>query len=150
MSNSLLPAPNTRSPIPEMWGEEFPNRKGGISTLTDLEQTCEDKDGNNQGCPMKELVESFYGWYRQMIRHAKYRWVIIIGTLLYLFSPIDIAPDFIPILGFIDDGIIATVLVAELSQLLLDRLGRNKEIKVSQEVAGEKAASETVVDVPAQ
>lgn len=100
---------------------------------------------------MKELIESFYSWYRQMIRHAKYRWLIIFGTLLYLFSPIDIAPDFIPIIGFIDDGIIVTVLVAELSQLLLDRLGRNKEIKVAETGQGTKtAASETVVDVTAQ
>jgi uncharacterized membrane protein YkvA (DUF1232 family) len=45
-------------------------------------------------------------------------------TLLYLLSPIDISPDVIPILGWIDDGIVASLLVASLSQMLL--AGRNR------------------------
>lgn len=75
---------------------------------------------------MNSLVQSFYNWYKATIRHPKYRWVLIGGTLLYLVSPIDISPDFIPILGWIDDGIIATLLVAEVSQLLLESLKRNQ------------------------
>ena len=60
----------------------------------------------------------FYDWYRNLIRDSKYRWVIIVGTLLYLISPIDLLPDFIPLIGQIDDGIVVTLLVAELSGLL--------------------------------
>lgn len=70
----------------------------------------------------KNFVQAFYDWYRNTLRNAKYRWVIIIGTLVYLFSPIDIAPDFIPIIGWLDDGLIATLLVTEMSQVLLEQL----------------------------
>ncbi|MGK7888216.1 MAG: YkvA family protein [Leptolyngbyaceae cyanobacterium] len=70
----------------------------------------------------KNIVQAFYAWYRATLRNAKYRWVIILGTVVYLFSPIDIAPDFIPIIGWLDDGLIATLLVTEVSQMLLEQL----------------------------
>ncbi|NEQ95809.1 MAG: DUF1232 domain-containing protein [Cyanothece sp. SIO2G6] len=70
----------------------------------------------------KNFVQAFYTWYRNTLRHTKYRWVIILGTIVYLFSPIDIAPDFIPIVGWLDDGLIATLLVTEMSQILLEQL----------------------------
>ncbi len=79
---------------------------------------------------MENLVQSFYNWYKQTIRHPKYRWVLIGGTLLYLISPIDIAPDFIPIIGWIDDAAIATLLAAELGQVFLEFMNkRNDSIK---------------------
>lgn len=71
---------------------------------------------------MNNLVESFYSWYRGALRHPKYRWLIIFGTLLYLISPVDISPDIIPIIGWLDDGILATLLVTELSSLMSDYL----------------------------
>lgn len=75
---------------------------------------------------MKFSVESFYNWYRDTLRNPKYRWWIIGGSLLYLLSPLDISPDFLPIIGWIDDGMVATLLVAEVSSLLLDRLKASK------------------------
>lgn len=66
--------------------------------------------------------QSIYNWYRNTIRNPKYRWWIILGTLAYLFSPIDIAPDFIPVIGWIDDGILLTLLLAEVSQMMSARL----------------------------
>jgi uncharacterized membrane protein YkvA (DUF1232 family) len=68
----------------------------------------------------------FYDWYRNLIRNSKYRWLIIAGTLLYLFSPIDILPDVIPLLGQIDDTVVLGLLVAEISSLLMDRLKAQK------------------------
>jgi uncharacterized membrane protein YkvA (DUF1232 family) len=99
---------------------------------------------------MKQFVESFYTWYRQTLRHAKYRWVLIAGTLIYLFSPIDIAPDFIPILGWIDDGVVTTLLVTEISGLMLEQLKRRQRNNVAADANPETAtATETVIDVQA-
>ena len=100
---------------------------------------------------MKQFVESFYTWYRQTLRHTKYRWLLIAGTLLYLFSPIDIAPDFIPILGWIDDGVVATLLVTEISGLMLEQLQRRQrnDVAASPNTPNTAKADETIVDVTA-
>ncbi len=78
---------------------------------------------------MKTVVEAFYNWYRSSINHPQYRWLIILGTLLYLFSPIDLSPDFIPIIGWIDDGAVLALLTAELSRLVVEYRDRRKGIK---------------------
>ena len=71
---------------------------------------------------MNFSIQAVYNWYRDTIRNPKYRWWIILGSLLYLFSPIDIAPDFIPVIGWIDDTVILTLLIGEVSQMLTSRL----------------------------
>ena len=48
--------------------------------------------------------------------------MLVGATLLYLISPIDISPDFIPIVGWIDDAVVASFLVAELSQIFMQML----------------------------
>ncbi|MGF1492709.1 MAG: YkvA family protein [Microcoleaceae cyanobacterium] len=95
---------------------------------------------------MKNTVQSFYNWYRQTLRNTKYRWVLILGTLAYLLSPIDIAPDFIPIIGWIDDGILATLFVTEVSQLLLENLNRRQNKADGSEPEATVAEAE-VIDV---
>ena len=75
---------------------------------------------------MENIAQSFYNWYRETLRDTKYRWLLIGGTLLYLVSPFDLAPDFIPVIGWIDDAAIATLLAAELSQIFLQYLGKRK------------------------
>jgi uncharacterized membrane protein YkvA (DUF1232 family) len=59
--------------------------------------------------------------YRSLIRHPKYRWAILLGTLIYLVSPLDISPDVFPVVGWVDDGLIATLAITEVTQLLIDR-----------------------------
>ncbi len=71
--------------------------------------------------------QAIYNWYRSTIRNPKYRWWIILGSLTYLFSPIDIAPDFLPIIGWIDDGIVLTLLMSEVSQMMAERLKIRKQ-----------------------
>ena len=80
------------------------------------------------GVPMRnvDVIQGFYNWYRQTIRNAKYRWLIVIATLGYLLLPFDLMPDFIPIIGWIDDGVVVTLLVAEVSQILMEQLNKRR------------------------
>jgi len=73
----------------------------------------------------------------------------MLGTVIYLISPIDIAPDFIPILGQIDDVMLAGLLFTELSQMMIAKLQTRQENKTTvQDIDLENPASETVdVDV---
>lgn len=75
---------------------------------------------------MKFLVEAFYNWFRQALRQSKYRWVVVLGSLIYLISPLDISPDLFPIIGWIDDGIISTILLTEVSQLIIESRQRRQ------------------------
>jgi uncharacterized membrane protein YkvA (DUF1232 family) len=64
--------------------------------------------------------KAIYDWYRSTLRNPKYRWWIILGTLAYLLSPFDVLPDVIPIAGQVDDVVLVSLLVAELSQIVMD------------------------------
>ena len=78
---------------------------------------------------MKSPIKSFYDWYRNTLRHPQYRWLLIFGTIFYLISPIDIAPDLFPIVGQVDDLMLLTLLLSELSQIVFDffKLRQGKE-----------------------
>jgi uncharacterized membrane protein YkvA (DUF1232 family) len=91
------------------------------------------------------LWQTFQEGYRNGIRNSKYRWVIILGTLFYLLSPLDISPDFLPGIGWIDDGLLASLLIAEVSQLMTEKFKAHKDKSAS--VAAE--TTEAVVDVEA-
>ncbi|MEH1943613.1 MAG: YkvA family protein [Nostoc sp.] len=69
---------------------------------------------------MKFSIQSLYTWYRSVLRNPKYRWWVILGTLVYLVSPFDILPDFIPVAGQIDDVFLLTLLVSEVSGLVIE------------------------------
>ncbi|VEP11600.1 conserved hypothetical protein [Hyella patelloides LEGE 07179] len=96
---------------------------------------------------MQVSMTSIYNWYRNTLRHPKYRWWLVLGTLAYLISPIDISPDFIPIVGQIDDVMLATLLVTEVSQLFIEKFKSRKET-VEQDTATNSTVeveAETVV-----
>jgi uncharacterized membrane protein YkvA (DUF1232 family) len=80
------------------------------------------------------MSNGFTEWYRKLIRNSKYRWLIVIGTLVYLLSPIDLLPDMIPIVGQIDDVVILTLLISEVSQMLAERVkvAKNKNAVADQ------------------
>lgn len=92
---------------------------------------------------MNNIVQSFYNWYRNTIRNPKYRWWLILGTFLYLFSPIDLSPDFLPVLGWIDDAVVMTLLVSEVSQLLVDQV-KLRQSQNSNSTSSATTESETV------
>jgi len=69
---------------------------------------------------MKISPAAIYGWYRQTLRHPVHRCWLIIGTIVYLISPLDLSTDFIPFLGQIDDVMLISLLVAELSSIAFE------------------------------
>lgn len=83
-------------------------------------------------------IQSIYNWYRDLLRNPKYRWWIVAGSIVYLVSPLDISPDIFPVVGWIDDGIVISLLIAEVSQIVKDKLEQHS-------VRAEKA-TETVSD----
>ncbi|TAE52520.1 MAG: DUF1232 domain-containing protein [Nostocales cyanobacterium] len=95
---------------------------------------------------MSFSIQSLYTWYRNVLRNPKYRWWVIIGTVVYLVSPIDIAPDFIPVVGQVDDLLLLTLLVSEVSGLVIDawkaRTGRVDTVN-------ESTSKDNTVDVDA-
>jgi uncharacterized membrane protein YkvA (DUF1232 family) len=100
---------------------------------------------------MKFSIQSLYTWYGNLLRNPKYRWWVILGTLVYLVSPIDIAPDFIPIVGQIDDVFLLTLLVSEVSGLVIEGWKARKG-DVGTEVANTTETSTTTastIDVDA-
>lgn len=70
---------------------------------------------------MKPFLQPLYNVYKAVLKNPKYRWFAIAGSLLYLLSPVDLVTDFLPVVGWIDDGLVATLLVTELSQLLMEK-----------------------------
>lgn len=83
-------------------------------------------------------------WFTNLIRNSKYRWLVILGSLVYLVSPLDISPDVFPVIGWIDDGLLATIVVTELTQMALDRR-RNSKGQISRETSPSEV--ENIIDV---
>lgn len=75
---------------------------------------------------MNFSIQAVYNWYRSLLRNPKYRWWVILGTALYFVSPIDLLPDVFPIVGELDDVFLLTLLVSEVSQLLIEGVKARK------------------------
>jgi uncharacterized membrane protein YkvA (DUF1232 family) len=67
-------------------------------------------------------LQSLHNWYRSLLQNPKYRWWVVGASLVYLVSPIDIAPDFIPFVGLIDDTLIISLLVSEVASVAKEKL----------------------------
>ena len=76
---------------------------------------------------MKINLQPLYGLYSNAIRNPKYRYWIIIGTLIYILSPIDISPDYFPLAGQIDDFLLLSIMITEVSQMLMSGLKEKKD-----------------------
>ena len=99
---------------------------------------------------MNFSLSSLYDWYHDAIRHPKYRWWVMLGTVIYLISPIDIAPDFIPVLGQLDDVMIAGLLFTELSQMMIAKLQSRQEGKDVNPTVDVPNPNNKTVDVDAE
>ncbi|NLW19559.1 MAG: DUF1232 domain-containing protein [Candidatus Cloacimonetes bacterium] len=72
---------------------------------------------------MLELINDYlHGRYKEIPYMSM---IAIVGALIYVISPVDLIPDFIPVLGFLDD---AAVMAACLELVMVD-LNAYKEWK---------------------
>ncbi len=55
--------------------------------------------------------------YTALIQNPKTKWITIFLTIAYVISPIDLVPDFIPIAGLVDDGLLISFLVIALKEV---------------------------------
>ncbi|MEB3281535.1 MAG: YkvA family protein [Lyngbya sp.] len=103
---------------------------------------------------MRISIQALYNLYRTVIRNPKYRGWVILGTLVYLLSPLDISPDLIPILGQVDDVVLLTILFSEVYQMFIDYTrsltGQTSEENPNTEVNQSSSSGSTVVDVEAE
>ena len=99
---------------------------------------------------MNFSLSSLYDWYRNAIRHPKYRWWVMLGTIVYLISPIDIAPDLLPILGQIDDVVLAGLLFTELSQMAIAKIQSRQENNNATNTVNTEKSDGNTVDVDAE
>lgn len=53
-----------------------------------------------------------------LLKNPPYNWLIIVASLIYLISPLDILPDIFPVLGQADDLILLVFLFSNLLQNL--------------------------------
>jgi len=103
---------------------------------------------------MNFSIQSVYEWYRGLIRNPKYRWWVLLGTLLYFVSPVDVIPDIFPIIGQVDDVFVLTLLVSEFSQLLIEGFKSRKgvtdtETQTTPSTTDAAAKSADTIDVDA-
>ncbi len=88
-------------------------------------------------------IQSLLNWYRGLLQNPKYRWWVVAASLAYLVSPIDLAPDFIPFVGLLDDSLIISLLVAEVAQVAKTKL----QSKSKRSTKFTPDATDTVIDV---
>jgi uncharacterized membrane protein YkvA (DUF1232 family) len=98
---------------------------------------------------MKFPLQTVYNWYRNLIRNPKYRWWVVLGTLLYFVSPLDIVSDFIPFVGELDDAVLMTLLVSEVSQMVIEGFKARRGSQENTASNAESHASASTVDVEA-
>jgi uncharacterized membrane protein YkvA (DUF1232 family) len=99
----------------------------------------------NKGKGLPFVSEFVYTWFRNIIRHPKYGWWVAAAAVVYLVSPFDLSPDMLPIVGWLDDGLLATLVVTEVSQLLVERFKQQKQGGTVDPI--DTAPMDTVADV---
>jgi uncharacterized membrane protein YkvA (DUF1232 family) len=95
---------------------------------------------------MNIFLKSLYNWYRQVIRNPRYGWLVVAASLVYLFSPLDLAPDVIPLLGQIDDIVIISILATEVLNVISGRFSAPETVSEfnSDDIEGEIIDVESV------
>ena len=78
---------------------------------------------------LKLLFEVVGAWIKGTYKEIPYATIVaIFGALLYFISPIDVIPDFIPVIGYIDDAFVIGLTIKAVSH----DLENYKEWKLAQ------------------
>jgi len=65
---------------------------------------------------LKLLFEVVGAWMKGTYKEIPYTTIVaIFGALLYFISPIDVIPDFIPVIGYIDDALVIGLTIKAIS-----------------------------------
>lgn len=64
------------------------------------------------------LIDMVKDYFKGEFDISKVNLAIIIGCIIYVISPIDAAPDFIPFVGWLDDGTVVAFVVASISSII--------------------------------
>lgn len=90
----------------------------------DLLNKAKQKAENNE-IPLKEIIEKLQllfevlqAWYKGTYKEMpKGSIIMIIASILYFVSPVDLIPDFVPVIGYLDD---AAVIAFAIKQITAD------------------------------
>ncbi|HIK38133.1 MAG: DUF1232 domain-containing protein [Geminocystis sp.] len=61
---------------------------------------------------------AIYNLYGGLLRNPRWRHWVILATLIYILCPLDISPDILPLAGQLDDFVLLSMLIAEMSQMI--------------------------------
>ena len=64
------------------------------------------------------LIDMVKDYFKGEFDISKVNLAIIIGCIIYVISPIDAAPDFIPFVGWLDDGTVVAFVLASISAII--------------------------------
>lgn len=101
----------------------FKNRKLTNEEIDDAEEKA-DKLGERTN-EFKLLISMIRDTFSGKYKMNKWNMSIIIGTIIYVVSPIDAVPDLVPVLGWLDDASIVGFAIAKLA----DEVDRYKKFQ---------------------
>ena len=115
-------------------------KKKAISKAKELGENAKEKDINKieeklsfmkRGIITKVWDKVLFLWEQVKSPEIPMRLkAVVIGALLYLILPIDVVPDSIPALGFIDDFWVIMTVVKEVSKFVIPKLEKKLESKL--------------------
>ncbi|MDB9526223.1 DUF1232 domain-containing protein [Oscillatoria sp. CS-180] len=87
--------------------------------------------------------------YRHLLTHPRYGIWVMLASLLYLISPIDLSPDLMPLLGQIDDVALIVLILSVASQWLGQQFLRQPASESAADMNRDGEAVRETVDVKA-
>ena len=108
--------------------ERFKTQKITAEDLDKAEERVKDLDGRKEDFQLLLAMcrDTFSGKYKM----NKWNLSVIIGTIVYVISPLDAVPDVIPVLGWMDDVTIVGYAISKLSEEIKKYKLFRKEVPV--------------------